>query len=130
MRLRSNATATAATLQFTNSAVTAQNGVIACTDAGVMVLQSDGASSLLAFRTNGNERVRIDSTGSVGIGTSSPDVCAILDVSSTTKGFLPPRMTTAQRDAIGGATKEGLILWNVTTEKLQVFVAGAWVNLH
>jgi hypothetical protein len=130
MRIRSNATATAATIQFTNSAVTAQNGVIACTDAGVMVLQSDGASSLLAFRTNGNERVRIDSTGSVGIGTSSPDVSALLDVSSTTKGFLPPRMSTAQRDAIGGATQEGLIIYNVTTDKLQVFSAGAWVNLH
>jgi hypothetical protein len=130
MRIRSNATATAATLQFTNSAVTAQNGVIICTDAGGMIMQSDGASSFLAFRTNGNERVRIDSTGSVGIGTSSPDVSALLDVSSTTKGFLPPRMSTAQRDAIGGATQEGLIIYNVTTDKLQVFAAGAWVNLH
>jgi len=84
----------------------------------------------LIFQTNSNERMRIDSTGSVGIGTSSPDVSALLDVSSTTKGFLPPRMSTAQRDAIGGATQEGLILYNVTTDKLQVFSGGAWVNLH
>jgi hypothetical protein len=84
----------------------------------------------LIFQTNSNERMRIDSTGSVGIGTSSPDASALLDVSSTTKGFLPPRMSTAQRDAIGGATQEGLILYNVTTDKLQVFSGGAWVNLH
>jgi hypothetical protein len=83
------------------------------------------------FYTNGSERLRIDSSGRVGIGTSSPDATAILDVSSTTAGFLPPRMSTAQRDAIGGgAPQEGLILYNVTTDKLQVFSAGAWVNLH
>ena len=36
----------------------------------------------------------------VGVGTSTPHVSAELDVTSTTKGFLPPRMTAAQRDAI------------------------------
>jgi hypothetical protein len=90
----------------------------------------DASSNVVFWLVNGSERMRIDSTGSVGIGTSSPDASALLDVSSTTKGFLPPRMSTAQRDAIGGATQEGLILYNVTTDKLQVFAAGAWVNLH
>jgi hypothetical protein len=65
MRLRSNATATAAAIQFTNSAVSTQNGLIACTDTGGMTMQSDGASSVLAFRTNGNERFRILSTGGI-----------------------------------------------------------------
>jgi len=37
---------------------------------------------------------------SVGIGTNSPGSSAMLDVSSTTKGFLVPRMTSAQRSAI------------------------------
>jgi hypothetical protein len=90
----------------------------------------DAGSNVVFWAINGSERMRIDSTGSVGIGTSSPDASALLDVSSTTKGFLPPRMSTAQRDAIGGATQEGLIIYNVTTDKLQVFAAGAWVNLH
>jgi hypothetical protein len=90
----------------------------------------DAGSNVVFWALNGSERMRIDSTGSVGIGTSSPDASALLDVSSTTKGFLPPRMSTAQRDAIGGATQEGLIIYNVTTDKLQVFAAGAWVNLH
>ena len=36
----------------------------------------------------------------VGIGTSSPAGSSQLDVTSTTKGFLPPRMTTNQRDLI------------------------------
>ena len=36
----------------------------------------------------------------VGIGTSSPDGSAALDITSTTKGLLIPRMTNAQRLAI------------------------------
>jgi hypothetical protein len=48
--------------------------------------------------------------GSVGIGTSV-DASAILDIQSTTKGFLPPRMTDAQRSAISSPA-EGLIIFN------------------
>jgi hypothetical protein len=36
----------------------------------------------------------------VGIGTINPDGSAALDITSTTGGLLPPRMTTTQRDAI------------------------------
>ena len=37
---------------------------------------------------------------SIGIGTNVPDASAVLDVSSTTHGFLPPRMYEYQRNAI------------------------------
>ena len=37
---------------------------------------------------------------SVGLGTITPDASAILDLTSTSQGFLTPRMTTLQRDAI------------------------------
>ena len=36
----------------------------------------------------------------VGIGTTSPDVSSVLDLTSTTQGVLTPRMTTVQRNAI------------------------------
>lgn len=68
--------------------------------------------------------------GKVGIGTSSPDASAALDVSSTTRGFLPPRMTTAQRDAIASPVA-GLIIYNSTTDALNFFSGStnAWESL-
>jgi hypothetical protein len=47
---------------------------------------------------------------SVGIGTTVPNSSAILDVNSTTKGLLVPRMTTAQRTAIAGVA--GLLVYD------------------
>ncbi len=49
-------------------------------------------------------------TGSVGIGTTSPAASSLLEVRSTTKGFLAPRMTNAQRNAIG-APATGLLIY-------------------
>jgi hypothetical protein len=72
MRLRSNATAAAAAIQFTNSPVSAQNGLISCTDAGVITVQGDSATSAVVFRTNGNERVRIDRDGNFLVNTTAP----------------------------------------------------------
>jgi hypothetical protein len=68
----------------------------------------------------------------VGINTdnSTPDNSAMLDVKSTTKGFLPPRMTYAQRNAIAGAPA-GLIVWcsNCQPGELQVYNGTAWTNM-
>jgi hypothetical protein len=72
VRIRANATAGAGALQFTDSGATAQYGLLVFDANGVGTLQADGASSRLAFGTNATERLRIDSAGNVGIGTSSP----------------------------------------------------------
>jgi hypothetical protein len=68
----------------------------------------------------------------VGIGTANPDASSVLDITSTTRGLLPPRMTTSERDAINSAAK-GLILFNTTLNTLQVNKGDAttvnWVNL-
>jgi hypothetical protein len=70
------------------------------------------------------ERMRIDSAGNVGIGTTA-NAAAILDVSSTTKGFLPPRMTEVERDAIA-TPPAGLMIYNTTTNKLNFYNGTAW----
>jgi len=62
-----------------------------------------------------------------GIGTT-PDGSAALDISSTTKGFLPPRMTTAQRDAIASPAN-GLIIYNTTTGSLNSYNGAEWSEI-
>jgi hypothetical protein len=47
----------------------------------------------------------------VGIGTTTPNASSVLDVSSTTKGMLTPRMTTGQRTAIA-TPADGLIVYD------------------
>ncbi len=65
-----------------------------------------------------------------GIGVNSPDPSAILEINSTEKGFLPPRMTQAQRNAInGGNPSEGLTIYNTDTECLEFFDGTRWACL-
>ncbi|MES2850052.1 MAG: DUF1566 domain-containing protein [Bacteroidota bacterium] len=61
----------------------------------------------------------------VGIGTNTPEPSALLDLSSTTKGFLPPRVTTAQRDSIANPV-EGLQVFNTTTKCIEAYIYGYW----
>lgn len=48
--------------------------------------------------------------GQIGIGTTEPHSSAIVDVESTTQGFLPPRLTIEQRDGISNPS-EGLVVY-------------------
>lgn len=74
---------------------------------------------------SGGIRFNVFNNGKTGIGTTTPAQSALLDVSSTSQGFLPPRMTTTQRDAIVSPA-EGLIIYNLTTHKLNVYTGSAW----
>lgn len=63
----------------------------------------------------------------IGVGTPTPNSSALLDVFSTTKGFLPPRMTQAQRNAITSPT-EGLVVYctTCTPKGLSVYDGSQW----
>ncbi|HEY9705602.1 MAG TPA: hypothetical protein V6C58_24400, partial [Allocoleopsis sp.] len=88
-----------------------------------------------AWSTNGNERMRLDDVGALGLGTSSPNASALLDVSSTTKGVLLPRMSGAQAEAIA-TPADGLVVYinsgngvTITSTGFWGRDAGAWVKL-
>lgn len=63
----------------------------------------------------------------VGIGTVTPDASSVLDVTSTTAGLLPPRMTTTQRDAIPSPAV-GLFIYNTTINCMEWWTGAYWHN--
>ena len=89
------------------------------------------ALSFAAGGSNQNVSILPSGTGSVGIGTNSPNSSAILDASSTTKGFLPPRMTYAQKMAIA-SPPQGLMIYCTncgTNGEPEYYNGVAWVNM-
>lgn len=65
---------------------------------------------------------------STGIGTDTPDPSARLDVFSLTSGFLLPRLTQPQRDAISAPAK-GLIIFNTTSQCINFYNSVVWSEI-
>jgi hypothetical protein len=64
----------------------------------------------------------------VGIGTETPNASAILDITSTNRGLLLPRMTTTQRNAIASPVA-GLTIYNTTSNCMNIFNGAGWNEL-
>jgi hypothetical protein len=65
----------------------------------------------------------------VGVGTNTPNASAALDVTSTTKGLLTPRMTSVQRLAISNPA-DGLVVYQTdNTPNFYGYINGAWSAL-
>lgn len=69
------------------------------------------------------------SNSQVGIGTNTPAPSAQLDVTSTEKGFLPPRMNNSQRDLITSPATGLLIYQTDNTAGYYFYNGTAWVGL-
>lgn len=67
-------------------------------------------------------------SGNVIINGTTDITSAQLQITSTTKGFLPPRMTTAQKNAIASPAA-GLVVYDTTLNKLCVRTASAWETI-
>lgn len=61
----------------------------------------------------------------LGIGVQNVDSSAVIDVSSTSKGILIPRMTTTQRNSISSPSV-GLKIFNTTTGKENIYNGSGW----
>jgi len=79
-----------------------------------------GLSNSPAMWFIGNSNIYINSSN-----TTENIPSALFAMGGTTKGFLPPRMTTTQRDAIASPAA-GLIIFNTTTTKLECYDGAAW----
>ena len=119
----------------------------------LLVQNSDGTELLKVLNGGSDKQVRMNSAkiGSFGIVSTRIEVgsgvktlfktnglavnetyaaahsSAQLDVSSTTKGFLPPRMTTTQVEAIEATA--GLVIYDTSTNILKCYDGSSWNNL-
>jgi len=62
--------------------------------------------------------ISVTSSAQIGLGTSSPDSSALLDLNSNSKGFLPPRLSENDKVSIE-LPASGLVIFNTTTKDLE-----------
>lgn len=75
------------------------------------------------------ERMRIvSSTGNILINTTTDVASSKLTIESTTQGFLPPRMTTTQKNAIASPAV-GLMVYDTTLNLISVYNGTSWITL-
>jgi hypothetical protein len=85
-------------------------------------------SNTLNFSSSTQQNVLSINNGSVGIGTASPASSALFEISSTTKGFLGPRMTESQRLSISGVT--GLVVYQTDADEgLYIYKSFGWIQI-
>jgi hypothetical protein len=86
-------------------------------------------SALRPIRTNIGSSPLSISTGEVGVGDVTTYASAIFAIGSTTRGFLPPRMTDTEVRAIT-TPAEGLVVFNTTISHLCIFASNSWHKLN
>jgi len=128
----------------------ASNHVVIGHQAGYNIGTSDSANVMIGYQAGYNEtgsnKLYISNTNTatpliygefdngilgftaqVGIGTKTPNANAALDIASTTKAFMPPRMTTVQKNAIG-TPAAGMVVYDTDLSKLCVYT-NAWETI-
>jgi hypothetical protein len=88
------------------------------TDTGSFGIGTDAA-------LGGGTLFNLTTGGNLLLGTVTNAASSILTMQSTTQGFLPPRMTTTQKNAIASPAT-GLVVYDTTLNKLSVRTASTW----
>jgi hypothetical protein len=86
---------------------------------------TNSVTSINIATTTGNLRFF---TPSLFAASGTINASAVLQADSTTRGFLPPRMTTTERDLIA-TPAAGLMIYNTTTNRPNFYDGSAWVAL-
>jgi hypothetical protein len=101
------------------------NGATATTKALALGVSGNNATIYSQF---GNLILQ-ETAGNIGIGASTINASAKVQIDSTTQGFLPPRGTNAQRNAIASPAIGLVFYCTDATEGLYIYTASGWRSL-
>jgi len=102
------------------------------TDASRAVDLANGVINFIKGSINLNDTLYVDETSAsvhIGGGANAPEATAVLEVNSTTKGFLFPRMTSAQRLAIGTPATGLMVYQTDSREGVYIYKSFGWVQV-
>jgi len=102
------------------------------TDAARAVDLANGVINFIKGSINLNDTLYVDETSAsvhIGGGANAPEATAVLEVNSTTKGFLFPRMTSAQRLAIGTPATGLMVYQTDSREGVYIYKSFGWVQV-
>lgn len=103
--------------------------------AGLSISPTSGTGVIAKFMSRGNTSTDarglllddiVRPTSATGIKAQTMDLSAFLQIDSTTRGFLPPRMTTVQMNAISSPAT-GLMIYDTTTNQWMGYDGTSWV---
>lgn len=91
-----------------------------------------GDAGTFVFNTAASVQTAYLSNAGLIIGSGVKNTNAMLQADSTSKGFLPPRLTTAERNAVNwnSTTDKGMIIFNTTDGRHQGWDGTTWNNLY
>jgi hypothetical protein len=102
------------------------------TDASRAVDLANGVINFIKGSINLNDTLYVDESSAsvhIGGGANAPEATAVLEVNSTTKGFLFPRMTSAQRLAIGTPATGLMVYQTDSREGVYIYKSFGWVQV-
>jgi hypothetical protein len=96
-----------------------------------LIINRQGGNLLINTTTDAGFKLDVNGTARIvnklSVGTPSA-ASALMEITSTTLGFLPPRMTTTQKNAIA-TPAAGLVVYDTTLSKLCVRTASSWETI-
>jgi hypothetical protein len=111
------------TLGNANKGISIDNEIDMGAFSGITFKAWDGSAYSNFMRINGNTASR-----GLIIGGTTNNASAKLQIDSTTQGFLPPRMTTAQKNAIA-TPAAGLMVYDTDLNQMSYYNGTTWVNI-
>ena len=88
-------------------------------------MSASGGHAYFGTSASKGEAISVNAIGAVGVNTDTVDPSALLEINSTTKGFLPPRGNTTNIQNIT-APAQGLTVYNTTLKTLSLYDGTAW----